>query len=202
MPMPNNVILKDHKIAAFCVTKAANTSIKVAILDALGKPTDRPHAKGVLKYAGKRKILGFKGWFTFAIVRNPYDRMVSLWADKCRDTQHKIFKDRDIGPFDKFSDFVEAICKIKDFDIHWVSQHALIVCGGQIVPLMVGRYERLHQDWVRIRHICRGYGLDLPALPKENASNHESWESYYTTKTRDMIYKLYQKDFETFGYER
>ena len=202
MPMPNNVVLKDYKIAAFCVTKTANTSIKVAILEALGESTDSPHAKGVLKYAGKRKILGYKGWFTFAFVRNPYDRVVSLWANKCHDEQHKIFKDRGIGPFDKFSDFVQALCKIKDFDIHWAAQYDLLVCDGQIVPNLVGKYETLHQDWVRVRHICKGFGLDLPALPKENTSEHEPWESYYTAKTRGMIYKLYQKDFETFGYER
>jgi len=201
MPVPNNILLKDHKIAVFCVPKAANTSIKIAILEALGKSPERPHSKGRFKYAGKRKILELNDWFSFTVVRNPYDRVISLWSDKCRDIQHKIFKDRDIGPFEKFEDFVKALCEIDDFDIHWVSQYDLLVADGQIAPGMVCKYERLHQDWVMIRHICKGYGLDLPALPKENTTDHEAWESYYTDETRQMIYALYEKDFEIFGYE-
>lgn len=190
-------MLEDHKIAAFLITKAANTSIKVAFLEALGKRVDSPHLKSEFRYAEKDEIAALPGdWFTFAVVRNPYDRMVSLWADKCRDRHHPLFIRRGIGPFKDFNDFAKALCGRKDFDIHWVSQHETI---GE-VPDFVARHENLKGDWQIIQSRCLKHGLILPLLPVENESVHGDWRGYYTPETRKMVYARYRQDFEAFDY--
>ena len=56
MPVPNNILIPGHKIAAFCITKAANTSIKVAFLEALGRDPERPHKSDRFDYANKEDI--------------------------------------------------------------------------------------------------------------------------------------------------
>lgn len=202
MPTPNNIMIDEFKIAVFCITKAANGAIKTAFMKALGA-TDlsNPHDPSHFTYAGKEKIaLLPDDWFTFTIVRNPYDRMVSLWANKCRDYHHIIFARHGVGPFDNFTDFAEAISKQQNFDIHWESQYETLVLDGEMVPKHLYKYERLGEVWKFIQAQCAGQGLGVPDLEVRNESSHKPWEDYYTPETRKLIYNRYRKDFETFGY--
>ena len=138
----------------FCVTKVANSAIKVAFLEAMGNPTDKEHRKDGFEYAGKEEIAKLDGWFTFAVIRNPYDRAVSLWADKCRNKEYPRFKRAGYGAFENFTDFVHALCEREDFDIHWVSMYDTLVLDGEIVPSWLIRYENLDSGWRFVQKKC------------------------------------------------
>lgn len=198
MPVPNNILIPEHKIAVFCITKAANTSIKMSFLEALGLPADNPHGLGVFQYASKEGIDSLDGWFSFAFVRNPYDRVVSLWADKCREKVHPLFAHRGMNGYKEFGDFVKALCRRKDFDIHWVSYAETLMIKGYLVPEYLFKYENLINDWKVVQLMCEKRDLIVPALPFINKSIHNPWEDYYTPELKALIYARYEKDFEMF----
>ena len=200
MPVPNNILIPEHEIAIFCPTKAANTSIKVAFLQSLGLPIDNPHGLGVFQYASKEGIDEL-GWVSFAFVRNPYDRIVSLWADKCRDKVHPLFQRRGMNGYEEFGDFVKALCERKDFDIHWVSYTESLTIKGRLIPEFIFKYENLINDWKIVQIMCESRGLNVPDLPFINKSVHNHWEDYYTPELKALIYTRYEKDFKRFGYD-
>jgi hypothetical protein len=60
----------------------------------------------------------------------------------------------------------------------------------------VGKLEHLRRDFSTV---CEQIGLDLE-LPHENASEHDTWRSYYTDETAALVAEAFQDDIETFGY--
>lgn len=129
--------------------------------------------------------------FTFAFVRNPWDRLVSeyLWRHK----NQKI----------TFSQFVkrENTWGRSDFFCHMETQLSYLTWHGKIAVDFVGRYERLQQDW---RHVCDQ--LEIKAkLPhdlntkKKRKGKHYS--EFYTPELREIVEDTYHDDIKEFGYE-
>ena len=60
----------------------------------------------------------------------------------------------------------------------------------------IARFESLRTDFEKIESVTE-IKADLPHL---NASNRESYRSYYTDETRELVRRWYQEDIELFGY--
>jgi len=123
---------------------------------------------------------------TFAVVRNPWDRVVSLWA-----FWNKL-KKADV-PFDTF---VRNLSTYKFQDNSWFTfdqpQKAWIPNG--VTYLL--KFETLDQDFVQIQNI---YECTDP-LPKVNTSEHADYRTYYTQETWDIVATTFKDDIEAFGY--
>lgn len=123
---------------------------------------------------------------TFAVVRNPWDRVVSLWA-----FWNKL-KKADV-PFD---DFVRNLQSYKFREDSWFTfdqpQKAWIPDG--VTYLL--KFETLDQDFVQIQTLL---GCTDP-LPKVNTSQHEDYHTYYTDETRDIVSQVFKDDIEAFNY--
>ena len=61
----------------------------------------------------------------------------------------------------------------------------------------IGKVETYQQDWdsIRDRLDC---DIDLPHL---NKSERTHYSNYYNTETKDAVYKIFNDDIKTFGYE-
>ncbi len=216
MADPNNIILPEYKIAGFLLAKCGQTSIKVAFLRGLGyKGSLEFSAPGVAKlingttlfqYADKESIaeLG-PDWFTFTIVRNPWERVVSMWADKVRDNLHPSFERTGFIVGQEFDAFVKHLVKHtspdKGADIHWRGQAHSIMVDGEIIPEYVGKLEEIEAAWIVIRARCADRGLDLSTLLHRNKTDHPDYTKLYKQRTKAMIAKYYAEDIEVFGYE-
>lgn len=138
--------------------------------------------------------LDLEGWNVSAIVRNPYDRMVSVWAHG-----------RQVGdaPFEwpeRFSDFVHQL-PTKLWQTHARPQYSFLITknglGGK-GNLFVGRFEKLDEAY---RRICALHGIEEPPpLIHKNRSNHLPWREYYTPELIQVINRLYWEDFSYFDY--
>jgi len=123
---------------------------------------------------------------TFTVVRNPWDRVVSLWAywNKVRKTN---------VPFD---DFVRNLHTYKFNENSWFTfdqpQKAWIPDG--VTYLL--KFETLDQDFVQIQTLL---GCTDP-LPRVNTSQHDDYHTYYTDETRDIVSQVFKDDIEAFGY--
>ena len=144
-------------------------------------------------------------WFSFAFVRNPWDRFVSLYHYFAgMSPQHRWY-----GPNARIVAHVRHCRGFADFcrrfgtwplrgNFHFRPQCSWIAdaCGRLRVDF-VGRFECLQHDF---GSVCTRLGLPARRLPKLNCSRHGSYREYYDDETRAIVGGLSQPDVAAFGY--
>ena len=109
--------------------------------------------------------------FSFAFVRNPWDRLVSYMCS----LPVKV-------PLDQL-ELRPQVDFVFDED-------------GRPVVDFVGRFENLAEDFATICHL-----LDITtALPHVNRSEHRNFREYYDDATRQFVADTYKEDIGRFGY--
>jgi len=177
MADPNNILLNDHRLGVYAIPKVANTAMKIALLSALGRPTDRPHA-GFRGYAADEIPMDF---YSFGFIRSPVDRLVSAWREKCWSEEESPARRRFARwglrrcNFQKFVDWVERCGPDRErTDQHVRSQWMAVFRPGNIIgPTELYAYERIGTAWpvIQARVAERCNGLALPDLVTANASD-------------------------------
>lgn len=138
----------------------------------------------------------------FSIVRNPYSRLVSCWADRCRTgngLEHNYRMFWGLRHNMSFFDFASMVCNLPDemSDIHFASMTSLAkhFIGRELDHFI--RLENLEMEWGTLGFV------GMP-LKHEKKSKHRKWMSYYEKNPVlcEIVYRRYKRDFESFGYER
>lgn len=206
--------LPDKKLGYLPISKVANSSIKLALLGVEvpegENPFRYPHIAFNQSVTAKVDAAG--DYFVFTVVRNPLERLVSCYKDKIVQAKEKgkpspleWYLDGYLMRSKNFADFVGRVKWIPEklHDSHFASQYNIIYnrrIGGKAVvsrvPDYIGRFERLNEDWQLIKE-----RFDIGEIPHHNATSKDNWRDYYDVKTAKLVYKLYQKDIQTFGYE-
>lgn len=136
----------------------------------------------------------FNSYFKFGFVRNPWDRVVSLYL------RREGLQMADKMTFDDFvgwmkyssSTCVHPVPHINQLD-WFVDPH------GNVLVDFIGRFENLQKDWERIAARL--------ALPKElphkqkNPRRTRPYTDYYSEKTKEIVRNRFRVDIEYFGYE-
>ena len=139
--------------------------------------------------------------FTFAFVRNPFDRLVSTFFNKVIDIReeerlefYEQFKDN------TFEEFAHIVCdniniNFKGTEVHIKSQHSLM--PDQIDFL--GRFENYNNDTEKVCQIIANKSFDKR---QGNRSIHKHYTTYYKSQElKDKVYNKYIEDFKRFNYE-
>jgi len=134
--------------------------------------------------------------FKFAFVRNPWDR---LWS------MYKFTMKRGwIAPDMIFDDWVQSswateACEYQTpvVPITQKPQMDWISVDGAIVIDYVGRYENVVDDF---SEICNRIGVTL-SLPHINSTPSSDYRKVYTDFSSDFVSHHYKKDIEAFDYE-
>ncbi len=143
--------------------------------------------------------------FSFAFVRNPWDRFVSLYHYFATMTpRHRWYPANrpivaGIRRFRSFGEFCHEFHAWPHRDnFHFRPQWRWIAEEhGKLLVDFVGRFERLDDDFARI---CRRLGLSKCRLPRRNSSPHGPYPAYYEKETRRIVGTLYARDADIFGY--
>ncbi len=135
-------------------------------------------------------------YFTFALVRNPWDALVSTYSyqqhvldDTVRAQNPEM--DAILRRCDGFSDFVRAYPLIRGDMTSFITDER----GNQLVDF-VGRYETLPEDFA---YVCGRLGIDTP-LVHVNRSKHAAYRDHYTAETRALVERYFARDIARFGY--
>jgi len=149
--------------------------------------------------------------FSFAVIRNPWDRIVSSFhynkrvfaSGRYDNLEEKIKKTKNSNKKQKFA----ATKRLKDiieqdsFNLFVKSKiytpvNQLQVDFTQGVDQIL-YYENLDKDFQMIKDF---FNIQKD-LPYKNKSEHKIYRSYYNDKTKDIIYKVFYRDIKKYNYE-
>lgn len=123
------------------------------------------------------------GWFSFTFVRNPWDRLVSIYSYFTeRGVINCSFKELIMG------DGLDSQV-VRD---HCAPCHLHTHHNGEQMVSFIGRFENFDEDasWIK-----------PGTFPKMNPSQHGHYRNYYDKETAKRVSEIYAEDIEIFGYE-
>ncbi len=131
-------------------------------------------------------------YFSFAVVRNPWDWQVSLYHYALKHPTHH--QHEFIKSLGDFSEYIRWRCSQE----RRLQKGFIYSQNGNPLVNFIGRYENLEVDF---RKICERIGIRVPPLPRLNVSRSRPYQEYYTPETIDLVRKAFVEDIETFGYD-
>lgn len=183
--------------------KVANTAIKSALLETFvtGHPVSNPHADNLPYQTVKPNR--FRSQYPqachIAVVRDPFERLASFWADKIMGGgMDKRLLHLGFEPRMSFSETVELACRIPDdgTDPHLRSQAALLLNANNAPrPDLLLRFETLERDWSIVqRLVAARTGRLLVDLRRRRSSRREALRPMYDARLRGMVEQRYTAD--------
>ena len=178
------MIINEHKTIFIHIPKSAGTSIESFFGNRSFKIQPGKHDN--IHAIKKRFPNAYKTHRKFAIIRNPYDKMVSWYFYLKRNLN----KDLNIVDFEEWLKDPSKLWHADDPISFLNPQHTWIDETVEII-----KYENLKKE------INDFFGKDIN-LPILNKSNHKHYSEYYNSKSSDIIYNRYKDDFKKFNYKK
>ena len=152
----------------------------------------------------------FEGYYKFCIMRNPWNRMVSLYRNKILNPTStkpsKLVKYYGFNSDMTFAEFVLHLITLdqKDLDVHAQPQYKFVFHNGINVLDYIGFLENLTEDW---KTICVNAKIKHIPLRRNNRSRGEDYKYYYNTNEskkkdiKNIVSNYWKRDIELGGYE-
>jgi len=157
--------------------------------------------------------------FKFTFVRNPWDRVASLYRSYLEDpillanlaghrrakgTSHR-FESRYLlgSSTEEFRDFIDYLSTTEIVRVGLYNRKGWSHFNPQLnwIPDdidFIGRFENLKDDF---NFVCSQIGHKPLDLPYENKTDGPTYKELYDDKSKDIIYKMYEGEIKRFEYE-
>lgn len=206
------IISHKYKCIFIHIPRVAGSSIEKWIY---GKDwwSVRPATKHLLASQAKERYTEYwEEYFTFAFVRNPWDRVVSGLKFPGYFGIH--YRKNSTHPFNQwleFDQYQETFGEevVLEYDHRYYRRENLIsekhepgqIYGNILDERLdfIGRFENLKEDCELLREILRIESQMDVHIEKSRRS--ADYREYFNQKAIERVGKLYQKDIERFNYE-
>jgi hypothetical protein len=146
-------------------------------------------AEEIIGLMGQKK---FNKYYSFAVVRNPWDWQVSLYSYmliKRDHPQHAM-----ISSMSSFDEYIEwrchnEVCFQRDF---------LIDSNGQNVVNTILRFETLSNDF---NELCKKINISARLQNMNKSLRKNDYKSYYNESTKKLVEKTFLQDIEFLQYK-
>ena len=204
------IVSQEHKFLFFAVNKTGTTSAEKYLQNygtvRLPKhSTAQEYKNFVDRKDGFSLDEDFASYFKFAFVRNPWDRLVSLYKYRMRP------KYRD--PNDRYHAFSTYGIEFEDWVLDPESSLYQIMNAGRTPAFpqsrrlsdadgaalvdFVGKFECLSAHF---KQACQHIGLPVKRLSRVNVSQGKPYMDYYNEQTRAKVEEVFKEDVKRFGY--
>jgi len=203
-PTPNIIVYRAHNLCYINSPKSACSTIKAALAPLLG--IDASTGANIHALYKQHPEVGRYSFdtipnncFKFTCIRNPFDRLVSFYAEKVWHRKWEILAHYGINPgnIDNFREdfeaFVSQVFAASGLEEHLARQVPTLRLSRMDCVL---RFETFARDFPVILSMA---GLDVP-LPYRNKSRHGHYTDYYTPYSRELAECLYREDLDVLGY--
>lgn len=188
------MIFNQHKCVFYHVPKTGGCSIEVALYG--GRPGgDLLHSKEgyLINYQHGLPSEMCSDLWSFAFVRNPWDRYVSYY--------HHLLRLKLLPSSVSFKTLVRSI-DVGYGSLPWARAHD---AASFMLPQerwaqaadFVGRFETLQQDFNRV---CQHLNIASKVLPRINATVHDHYSTYYDDESIAIVGSKYKLDVELYDY--
>lgn len=194
------MISEKHNCIFIHIAKTGGTSIRKV----LGKDDKTSHAtvKEYIEMLGKGK---YERMFSFTIVRNPWDKMVSAYTMP-RGKPENFTADHKAAVTMGFNEWLAYLEKqirenkmMRSHVRSYTNQlDMLINHEGNVEVDCIGRFERLLEDWEHISTFIN-HRVPLPKLAE--SKGRKLYQDYYSQEGIEIVSRLFEKDLDFFGYE-
>lgn len=175
------------------INKTGGTSVGNAIGLAL---KNHQTAKEIIKRIGQEP---WESAFKFTFVRNPWDRIVSLYKYRLKKNKTQLAT-RNLS-FEQWVDLTIGAQQDtfyydnpKSFQpqVDWLKDQQGAICID-----VIGRFEHINSDFDKI---SKELGLNAQ-LPHLNASSRVPYPSFYNSQSRETVARWYHEDIQAFNYQ-
>lgn len=139
----------------------------------------------------KKEGIDIDQYFKFCIIRNPWDRILSLYFHRIQlisrtiDLQEKTF-----------NSWIRRVFLDEKTKRYWVNQVDYISIDGKLVMDHMIRFENLQFEWT---DICKKLNIQKE-LPHEYKTDHKQSHIYYNKKSKEIIHEMFIRDIEMLDY--
>ena len=145
----------------------------------------------------------FKHFFKFTFVRNPWSRVVSsycFWKNQSNncDFNFSQWDEKQIN-FCQNHSFEEFVLNLDSEELN--KPHVQPYFEKHIKDQnfnYIGKVESIQKDF---DYICDAINIKRLKLKHKNKSTDKNYQTYYTSKTKDIVYKKFLHDIKYFDYE-
>jgi hypothetical protein len=179
------------------IPKNASSSIERTLVDGMHHIKDfsytGPKHEFLWETKEKLSLIGedIDNFFKFAIVRNPFDRVISQYF-YCKKVR---------GYRKDFDHFVKEHFKIKERTprqlMNFISQVRWLSNEKGLCMDFIGRFENLPAD---LKKICNKFKIPF-TLFHERATRHNHYSEYYSSESKKIITNWYEEDLKKFNYQ-
>tara|TARA_R100000700_G_C3122765_1_gene111081 strand:- start:98 stop:715 length:618 start_codon:yes stop_codon:yes gene_type:complete len=204
------MIIDKEKLIFIHIPKNAGSSIKKYLLgNESFEKLDRPWKHKTIFDIKKNNLDIYNNYNKFAIVRNPYDRMVS-WFSYLK----KYRLDNDLlntyaynSKIDSY-EIVETVKAPIDEFRNWIlNPYANFNDAAVKLQLLKNQYEWIDESVTILKYenidkeLSNFFNKKIE-LPKINDTSKFSTMDYYDRKSLDIVYDRYKQDFKKFNYKK
>lgn len=138
----------------------------------------------------------FSSYFKFAVVRNPFDRLVSQFAYMRSRADLRAYVG--MSPDASFAEYLGLI--EAKLHVQWAPQCSFLYDGEEREVLLVdfvARFESIIDDAAAI---FEQLGLADAQLPHLNQTRRQPYRNYFTARLRRRVEDMYREDLDRLGY--
>jgi hypothetical protein len=202
-------VVSSQKLVYVRILKSASTSMLSELLPLIDKNLENIRLTNeqidvlATQYVRRKLLVDEDSYNYFAVIRNPFSRLVSVYLDLFDSTAPDFaYSEFLFGILNKnmsFEEFVRALAKIPDSlkGPHFAPQSYIVSNTGLESKINCFRLEK---DEEALKTFLKPYGIAIPHLNRQEKSY--DYRIFYTRELADLAYTIYKEDVQKFGYQQ